>query len=741
MKKIALTFSLILVLAHLFSQNPVWVNPLPTGQIIDDIAFFDENHAIMCGKNGTILVSDDGGNHWQEKNTNDFSNFMEIEVVGTSSAYIRADNFLLKTTDKGNSYTSIATLPAGYTYKKLSMYTENEGYALRLNPTLSQPYELGYTNDGGLNWTWNPFPSNVNKVYTICFSDKLHGIGFIGKLSYSYLVFTDDGGNTWQNSSYSWESLSNPIIRCSNSGVFYAAYSTYYAQGYETHLLKSTNQGQTWTEIYGPSGGDGNLLSDFKILGDDLLFMAAFPVYKKKNSMAPGSSLLYSTNGGTTWTPGIFSGNINPGAPTALGLKNMQEAFLSTHGPDENYQFFKTLSTGQFEPFSEHNFTGTIADLSFGSSLGYLFITEGTQTLTRVSNDGGNTWLAKPQKVEGIAFRGVFTSDNHGYLCTYSSASDPISWIYKTNNGAQAYSLIKTNSPGSPLMFEAFGPDSVMILTSSPSNPDVNKMERSADGGATWEQVNVTTEKVYAADFIDGMHGYLFGGTTQGKIWRTLDGGNTWGDFVFLAGPFTQGMVLSPYLTLASTLHEGFNKILKINLQELSAIEIFIAPTDHTIIDFRFSDENNGYVITSKNDQRFLYKTTNGGQDWSLLGVYNDINRLVTFYNDNGFAFGGSNQLLRLSSGFPLKVDEEEQRDVSVQVLSLPGQKSLQINFRQEQTFPGNLEIYDTRGSLMHRYEVSCSGQKLAHQLKPGIYLYRYTGNKANGSGKFVVVY
>ncbi|MDK2909134.1 MAG: hypothetical protein PWR20_701 [Bacteroidales bacterium] len=740
MKKTVAVVIFFLSAVCAFSQSPVWLNPLPTGQGISDIAFFDEIHAIMCGTNGTILTSADGGNNWQEQTTGDFSDFAEIAIAGSSVAYLLADNFMLKTTDYGNSFSTIATLPSGYTYKGINMYSENEGYALRYNASLAQPYELGYTGDGGHNWTWTPFPSDVNTVYTICFSDNLHGTGFIGKSSYAYLVFTDDGGNTWQTSSYSWETVSNSTIRYSNSGNFYAAYSTYYAQEYETHILKSTDQGQTWTEIYGPQGGDGNLLSDFKILGDDLLFMAAVPVSKKKNSMNQSSSLLYSTDGGITWTPGNFAGNINPGEPTALGLKNMQEAFLSTLGGYMDRLFFRTFSTGYFEPFSEHNFPGNIADLSFGSSRGYLFITDGTETLTRVSNDGGNTWTAQPQTTEGMPFRGVFTSDNYGYLCTFSADSDPISWIHKTNNGAQSYSLIKTNTPGSPLMFEAFGPDTVMILTSSPSSPDVNKMERSADGGTTWEQVNVTTEKVYTADFIDGMHGYLFGGATQGKIWRTLDGGNTWVDFFFLTGPFTKGMVLSPNLALASTLHEGVNKILKINLQEFSAVEIFFAPTDHNIIDFRFSDENNGYVITYKNHYRFLYKTTNAGQDWTLLGVYNDINRVVTFYNDNGFAFG-SNQLLRLSSGFPLKVNEKEQRDVSIQVFSLPGQKSLQINFRKEQTLPGNLEIYDTRGSLIHRFAVSFSGQKLTHRLKPGIYLYRYTGNKANVSGKFVVNY
>jgi photosystem II stability/assembly factor-like uncharacterized protein len=740
MKKTVVSVIFFLSAVCAFSQSPVWLNPLPTGQGISDIAFFDEIHAIMCGTNGTILTSADGGNNWQEQNTGDFSDFMEIAIAGSSVAYILADNFMLKTTDYGNSFSTIATLPSGYTYKGINMYSEDEGYALRFNASLAQPYELGYTGDGGLNWTWTPFPSDVNKVYTICFSDNLHGTGFIGKSSYIHLVFTDDGGNTWQTF-YIWETVSNPIIRYSNSGNFYAAYSTYYAQNYETHILKSTDQGQTWTEIYGPQGGDGNLLSDFKILGDDLLFMAAVPVNKKKNPLTQSSSLLYSTDGGITWTPGNFAGNINPGAPTGLGLKNMQEAFLSTLGEDEDRLFFRTFSTGYFEPFWEHNFMGNITDLSFGSSRGYLFITDGTETLTRVSIDGGNTWTAQPQTAEGMAFRGVFTSDNYGYLCTFSADSDPISWIYKTNNGAQSWSRIKTNTPGTPLMFEPFGPDTVIILTSSPSNPDVNKMERSADGGTTWAQVNVTTETVYAADFIDGMHGCLFGGATQGKIWRTFDGGNTWDDFIFLTGPFTQGMVLSPYLALASTLHEGVNKILKINLLELSANVIFTAPADHNIIDFRFSDENNGYVITSKNSKRFLYKTTNSGQDWTLLGVYNNINRLVTFYNDNGFAFGGSNQLLRLSNGFPLKINESEQKEASVQVLSLPGQKSLQIHIKQEQTLPGTLEIYDTRGSLIHRFAVSFSGQKLTHWLKPGIYLYRYAGNKANVSGKFVVGY
>ncbi len=102
----------------LCAQTPQWVNPLPTGQPINDIAFFDAAHALMCGKNGALLSSSDGGNTWLEQSQGDFANFFQIEITGAASALVRAESFLLKTDDYGNSFSVVGTMPAGTTYKK-----------------------------------------------------------------------------------------------------------------------------------------------------------------------------------------------------------------------------------------------------------------------------------------------------------------------------------------------------------------------------------------------------------------------------------------------------------------------------------------------------------------------------------------------------------------------------------------------------------------------------------------------
>ena len=48
-----------------FTQDTwFWQNPLPQGNALSDISFFDSNNLIAVGFNGTIIRSFDGGDVW-----------------------------------------------------------------------------------------------------------------------------------------------------------------------------------------------------------------------------------------------------------------------------------------------------------------------------------------------------------------------------------------------------------------------------------------------------------------------------------------------------------------------------------------------------------------------------------------------------------------------------------------------------------------------------------------------------
>lgn len=362
-----------------------------------------------------------------------------------------------------------------------------------------------------------------------------------------------------------------------------------------------------------------------------------------------------------------------------------------------------------------------------------------TETVTLVSDDGGNQWNPTPAICEGTPACGIFTSASLGYLCT--SDGNYNLRLFKTISGANSYELLKTYPSSLPLLLKAFGPDTVMMVALPYNNPQQAFMEYSVNGGTTWEQKNLPAEAIFDADFTDGIHGCLFGGNGNAKVWVSVDGGSTWTDFSFLTGPFTAGQLIAPRLAFARTLHEGFSKVLKINLNEFYALEIFVAGPGEEIIDFSFTDENIGYVLTGipGSSTQYLSQTTDGGSSWYLLGTYSDLSGIKTYYGENGFAWGAYGQLIRLGNGYPLKNPEIIPSDEFMSITSLPGTHQLIISISQAEALPGYLQIYDAKGNQVLQEKINHTQVNLSHNLASGLYLYHYQSSSQTTSGKILI--
>ncbi len=713
-----------------------WINPMPTGQTIFDIAFFDNDYGLMCGKNGTILRTDDSGTTWQTFTGFNATDFKQIEITSQEQAFLRSDHYLLETDDFGSTFIIRGELDSNYIYKAISMFANNTGYALRYNISSTQSYDLGYTSDGGNTFEWIAMPTEFTEIYNIKFKSQMYGV-CTAKENTKNIYYTSDGGNTWILSMSGTDDgmvWMEPIALSSN-GIFYVGYSFYYSQGWHGNILKSVDNGMNWSTIYGPAGGDGNMIRHVKTIGDDFIFFAADFMYNSPS--AP--NLVYTQDGGITWHTSNKPAGYGFNQISALGLKNENQVFVFVDSEDER-QLFASQSTGQFEIIGE-NFSNSIFDVSFIQNKGYLLVNDRsyTQTLLMVSSDGGLNWTLLPAILEGIPFQCSFTSPNTGYVATYGSGGGVN--VYKTINGGSTWGMIFTHSTFMPVYLEAFGPDTVILFMASNANPEQNSLWMSIDGGEVWEIRNIPNDTIHDIDFINGFYGLLFGGSASGKIWVTNNGGISWNEISLSLPALINGSMINPLTAIVSLKEGSIDKLYRINIQSGIHELIYSASDERNILNFAFSDINMGYVLAKKDIANTnLLKTINGGLLWDTLGYYNDLDGLEIFYADNGFSFGMYGQLIKLAQGYPLGSTFLFPHNLSFFTVTFDGHH-IRVEIREPSYLPAKITIYDLQGRPLSVNHILNTSNLLINNLKPGMYLYRIDYNQGHSTGKLNITH
>ncbi|MCU0413356.1 MAG: hypothetical protein MUE91_02975 [Ignavibacteriaceae bacterium] len=111
----------IIILFTLFQSNVLpqeewfWQNPLPQGNALFDLSFFDMNSVIISG-NSAVLKSSDGGDTWSTKTFIDTDIwYLSISTVGTNLCWALGLNWntfsnqLIKSNDGGESWQTLST--------------------------------------------------------------------------------------------------------------------------------------------------------------------------------------------------------------------------------------------------------------------------------------------------------------------------------------------------------------------------------------------------------------------------------------------------------------------------------------------------------------------------------------------------------------------------------------------------------------------------------------------------------
>ena len=218
----------------LFTQDggESWVlKPLPT--VGRDLAVLDDGSVVIL-TGGTSYISGDRGDNFGEWLSEDVAPSGEGPIVQTrkpnGEMYLLSSNYGYLSTDGGQSFTPYNT---GHKFSPEDVFfiDQNNGFAV------GRQSQFMSTSDGGQ--TWNVGAGPGNNLVDVFFLDTENGWVSTASSRWS----TTDGGLTWDSKG---STGGYDMVRHPGDG---AILSARFGSGNTGNLMRSTDNGETWTII------------------------------------------------------------------------------------------------------------------------------------------------------------------------------------------------------------------------------------------------------------------------------------------------------------------------------------------------------------------------------------------------------------------------------------------------------------------------------------------------------------
>lgn len=532
-----LLFALLLLPGASLSAEWMWQHPVPQGNTLWKIHFYDEWYGYAVGDFGTILFSNDHGVSWEIQYEAVTDNLRDIHMSGPVTGWIVGDNgTILHTTNGGAQWIE---QPSGVAQGLNAVFFIDSlrGWACGDRKTVLS------TTNGGASWTPQLLPTGMNSIGAndIFFISATEG-WVVG--SGGYIWKSTDGGAVWSQQAATGVTAQSVKFRSASTGI---------VVGINGSIRRTTDGGATWTPVASPTSFGLN----------DILLAAVPEVYVAGDN----GTLLHSTNDGASWTRdtlatyaslhgvqlagavmtvvgefGVMGRRIatdpwqfsNPGTNRAANWVTFGNA---THGfcAGQYGTIYRTTDGGDLWTEIVNGLTG---DSFYGAEMAgpdRVWMVGDFGALLH-SSDGGGSWAAQNSQTANSLLSVSFVNENSGW------AVGDLGTLLKTSNGGATWSLLNIGY-GTTIFFGVKFKD----VLNGWIVGDNGLILRTTNGGGSWTpQTSGTANALFYVDFLDLYNGYAAG--SGGTILKTTNGGAVWNLMptgttrtIYLVGGVVQG--------------------------------------------------------------------------------------------------------------------------------------------------------------------------------------------------------
>jgi photosystem II stability/assembly factor-like uncharacterized protein len=264
----------------------------------------------------------------------------------------------------------------------------------------------------------------------------------------------------------------------------------------------------------------------------------------------------------------------------------------------------------QSPPFTSANLTDV---LTFGDN-NILSFGDGGKIIK--SNDGGNSWSSVTTPISDKINNAFFIDQNTGWIVAASR-------IFKTTDGGSTWSEQNDGTSATLYGIDFINATTGWIVGTS------RTILKTTDGGLNWISQIASQSLVflYDVDFVNQNFGFAVGWGSEGQVYKTTDGGNNW----------TPVSLTGTWLTKVHFRDQ-------LNGYAVGCHSNYISVT---------SDPFMGTSINVSSPKLKVWKTTNGGVDWTstyweLSGYLRGINFKD---NNNGIFVGDGGAIIKTIDG------------------------------------------------------------------------------------------